>query len=316
MIKFIMLTESNLHFYWEAKVACINLISLGVDPKDIIVVQTQNDNHYPLFLRDELNVNVYTYPDQRSDAAKRYPASVKPYLWIQLLQDQPQLTQYDFFYMDTDVVFRELPDFNKLPVNANSWYGSNCEAYVGVEYLQSKGKDFIAEIAPVLQLTPQEMLAYQGQGVGAQWFLTQPTISFWKDVYQECIDLYYLTTALEPMYLKQYKIEGKVNFYFYQAWTAEMTATLFNCKKHGIEPYRSTELDFDWSTDLRLNVYPFHRKIIHNSGVTKKIARDKHLFLKNDYLDCLPWTRDLSYVNQDYVSYEYVQQVLEARKWL
>lgn len=316
MIKFIMLSESNLHFYWETKVACVNLISLGVNPKDIIVVQTDTNVKFPMFLRDELGINVYYYPDKRSSKAQKYKASIKPYLWIQLLKNQPQLAQNDFFYMDSDVVFRELPDFNKMPVTPNCWFGSNCEAYVGVKYLQEKGSFFLDEIAPVLKQTKKDLLQYQGQGVGAQWFLTNPTIEFWQQVYQECIDLYYFTSSLEPKYLQQYKTEGKLNFYFYQTWTAEMSATLFNCKKHGIEPIISNELDFDWTTDLTHSVEPFHRKIIHNSGVTSKIAQTKHLFLKSDYNDKLPWNCDLSYVNPDYVSYEYVQFLLQAQKWL
>lgn len=315
-IKFIMMNPDTFRFYWENTVACVSLLRLGVSPEDIIVVQTAAGRiNYSQRLRNELGVQVYRFTDDRTTRQKNYIASIKPYLWTKLLKHAPDMQQYDFFVQDSDIVFREIPNFNNTPATANTWYGADTESYTGVEHLNEKGPNFLKEIAPTLNMQPEDFWSYKGHGVGAQWFISHPTLDYWTDVFLECVDLFYQTVSLEPAYKRRYAREGRPDFYFYQTWTAEMTATLYNCHKHGIEPIITDEFNFDWSSSTKAETKNSHCKIIHNSGITKEDARKKHLFFKDDYVNKSPFDEDLSWVNPDYISSEYVQYIQYAKDW-
>jgi hypothetical protein len=71
-----------------------------------------------------------------------------------------------------------------------------------------------------------------------------------------------------------------------------------------IGPKISKEMDFCWATD------PIKRwqetKIMHNAGVTEK---NKDLFFKGKYVKTTPFDDDLSFVNKDKVSSEYVEAI-------
>lgn len=313
-MKFITMHPALLRFYWEDCTWVTNLLNLGVSREDIVIVTTDLKDKvgvdYPQKIKDIYGVQVFEYKDTRPQKALNYAPSIKPFLWTQLLTYNPEMAQYDYMITDSDVIFREIPNFNKTPVNAHTWYGSDTEGYTGVTYMDEKGSDFLERIAPVLGISKEDFWFYKGRGVGAQWVISKPRLDYWQDVYVKSYTLFEVATGMEAEYKARYAKEGRPDFYPYQSWVAEMTATLYLCKKYGITPVISHELDFDWSSDLESMVQPQHRKIIHNAGIVPEEAEEKHLLWKGQYTDHTPLGTDLSWVNKDYVSHEYADAIM------
>lgn len=315
-MRFITMHPALLRFYWEDCVWVHNLLSLGVSKEDIVIVTTdqkeQLGKDYPKMIKDQFGVQVFSYKDNRSQLALNYAPSIKPYLWTQLLTYNPEMANYDYLITDSDIIFREIPNFNKTPVTANTWYGSNTEGYTGVDYMNEKGNDFLDRIAPILGIPKEDFWFYKGRAVGAQWVISHPTLAYWQDVYVKSYNLFAFATQTEEEYRQRYIQQGRPDFFPYQSWVAEMTATLYLCKKHGITPVVTDELDFDWSSDLIAYSQPLHRKLIHNAGVTEMDALQKNLFWKGKYTNTTPLGTDLSWVNKDYVSHEYAQAIMNV----
>lgn len=317
-MKFITMHPALQRFFWEDCTWVNNLLSLGVSKEDIIIVATDLKDapnvakDYPQIVKDMYGVQVFEFKDKRSSMALAYQPSIKPYLWTQLLTYYPEMEQYDYIITDSDVIFREIPNFNKTPVDKYTWYGSDTESYTGVDYMAEKGQDFLARIAPILGISENDFWFYKGKAVGAQWVISHPQLAYWQDVYVKSYTLFDKTRQMEPEYIERYRQEGRPDFYFYQIWVSEMTATLYLCKKYGITPVITSELDFDWSSDMEVAVQGKGRKIIHNAGITAQEAQEKNLFYKAKYTNISPLGTDLSWVNKKYVSHEYAEAIMDV----
>lgn len=277
-----------------------NLKSFGVD--DIVLLFSQYDDSIPDHFRKRYGAQCFVYPDNRLD--KWYIPSIKPYLWWQYLKANPEAEHGEYFYMDADVIFREIPDFEKLDHGSDLWLGSDTESYIGPDYIKSKGTGYLSTMAQLIGITDSQVASLKGRSAGAQWILTNPKADYWQKVYTDCNRLYRYFEQAERME----RAKHDRSYVPLQKWTAEMWAQLWNMPLFGVQPAIDPELDFISATDDIEKWDKF--KIYHNNGVT---ADNKDLFFKGQYVNRSPFADDLSFVNKHKCSYRYAQAIERAK---
>jgi len=286
-MKYILCQPATNRFKWELDVCLTNLKSHGI--KNIVLLFQKWDDAIPVYFKDKYGAEVHVYEDLRDD--KSYIPSIKPYLWWQYLKEDPSRQNGKYFYMDSDVIFRKKLDFRRLPVKDDVWYCSDCNGYLNVDYIRQckNGEQVLKDMASIVGVTVESLETINNNSGGAQWLIKNPTIAYWKKVYEDSNKLF--------NYFKD--LDSNI-----QKWTAEMWAQLWNMMYFNIGPKVVSEMDFCWATD------PLHRwgetKIMHNAGVTEK---DKDLFFKGKYEDETPFDDDLSFVNKNKVSSKYVEAI-------
>ena len=293
-MRYLLAQPAQTRFQWELEVALTNILShkeeveiiclfLRVDRASDAVVATLQAR-YP-------SVEMHTYDDRRED--KSYHPTVRPYLWHCYLSEDPTLEQGTYFQIDADVIFRELPDFTKIPYDEKTWYGSDCAGYIDYEYLRTRknGEEIVDNFARIIGV--DRSVIETTEGVGAQWVLVKPTAEYWLKVYEDSTKLYdYLKTV-------------KSNI---QRWTAEMWAQLYAAPYFGIEQKIHKELDFCRPTD-DVKMWDMV-KILHNAGVLD--TADEYLFYKGKYDQRMPFDDDLSYVRRDKAGIKYAEAIKQV----
>ncbi|SFP81038.1 hypothetical protein SAMN05421839_1774 [Halolactibacillus halophilus] len=241
----------------------------------------------PLYLQETYGVETHVYSDDRHD--KSYIPSVKPYLWMRYLQEDPSRENETYFYLDSDVLLREIP---KVKPTKNKWIASACESYLSVDYIDSKDTSLLEDMCNAIDVNPEVIHKNNPIG-GAQWAIKHPTLEYWEKVYHDSITLY--------------KLLDKSNTDI-QKWTAEMWAQLWNVYHFGKDVKVTEEMNFSWPTDP-VEKYA-ETKIFHNAGV---VDDHQNLFFKGKYVNQTPFKDSFEHVNQDKASYEYVKAIREVR---
>lgn len=257
---------------------------LGIE--DIVLLFSRYTNGIPEYLRDKYGVEVHVYDDMDDWS---YIPSVKPYLWSKYLQEDKTRESDSYFYVDGDVIFREIPDVNP---NEDVWYGSNCGSYLSVDYIESNGKGIFEEMCNIVGVDPNKIREINPVS-GAQWVISGPTYEYWNKVYVDSNSLY--------RYLKS-RTDSKI-----QRWTAEMWAQLYNVYLFGKTTETHPELEFTWSTDPVDRYY--YTKMLHNAGV---VDDKEGLFFKGKYTQESPFRDNLNFVDPNKASIKYVEAIREV----
>ncbi len=273
-------------FGWELEVSLTRMKKLGIN--DIVLLFARHYPNIPTYLQDKYNVEVHVYTDNRND--KNYIPSIKPYLWSKYLQEDKSRENESYFYLDSDVLFRDIPEV--IP-NDNIWYGSDCSHYLGIDYIDSTGKGIFEQMCRIVGVDP-EFIRMKNPISGAQWVISKPTYEYWNKVYEDSNKLY--------RYLNSKRAYSKI-----QVWTAEMWAQLYNVYYFGKTTSTNRELDFSWATDDVERYY--ESKIFHNAGV---LESHKDLFFKGKYVNTTPFEDNLSHVNPNKASIKYVEAIREV----
>ena len=298
-MKIVLCQPTVLRFKWELKVLLNNLKELHFPLEDVVLLFAGNNDAYEAYFKRSFGVEAHTYPDKRAD--KSYIPSIKPYLWWKFLQENASREHEAYFYIDSDVIFRELPDFDSLGVTDKFWQCSDTLGYTNYDYLSSRpyGKEITQHMAQTAGVSLDSIKqANNGQG-GAQWLICNPKADYWHDVYTVSNEFYKYFKSIPDKTNDNPKLDGGL-----QIWCAEMYAQLWMLPKYGITPVVSNELSFSWATD-NISNWDKH-KIFHNAGVT---ADMKDLFYKGAYIDRDPFDVDFSYVNPDKCSMKYVEAI-------
>jgi hypothetical protein len=301
-MKFILAQPSIKRFKWELDVCLTNLFSLGVKPDDIILLFTDENISIVNHLKNKYSVTCYVHKDDRSD--KFYIPAIKPYLWWQFLRENKDMEKETFFYMDSDVIFRELPDFKAIKYNEDLWVASNCNSYLNPSYIESKGSDLLDKMANIVQLNRRKILTLENRSGGAQWIITHPTAEYWYKVYTDCTKMYRMFSNEEPRYIKA----NGSNYQPIQKWTAEMWSQLWNVLFFEKDVAISTELNFSWATD---DIAKWDKnKIYHNAGVT---ANMRGLFFKGRYFNKEPFNETFSNIDHTKCSWKYIEAIKKVK---
>lgn len=284
-MKLILIQPAIPRFQWELEVLLTNIRQFT--DMEVVMLFKEKNFTVPLHFEKKWGCSVFTFADKRDQTD--YIPSIRPWLWWQYLAQHPEAEQETYLYIDSDVIFREWPDFATLPVDTKRWFGSDCSGYIGADYLLKceKGPEIVENMARICGITVDQLKATPG--AGAQWVIKNPTAAFWERAYNDsnAIHNYFKT------------LDSNV-----QKWTAEMWAQLFGMTREGIEVIIDHEqLDFCMATD------PIEKwdttKIMHNAGVTDSAE----LFYKGNYIDRVPFGENFDYVNPAKCSSKYVEAI-------
>lgn len=286
-IKFILCQPAIHRFEWELEVSLTRMKKLGIT--DIILLFSKHNGTIPTYLEKKYGAEVHVYDDRRID--KTYIPSIKPYLWAKFLQEDRTRENETYFYLDSDVIFREVPNVQSNP---DIWYGSDCSSYLGNDYIDSKGDKLLESMCRVIGIDPK-MIRDHNPVCGAQWVISNPTFEYWLKVYEDSTKLYRYLNGIANCDI--------------QKWTAEMWAQLWNVYHFGKSTEVSEELNFCWATD-DVDKY-YQTKIYHNAGV---IDANKGLFFKGQYVHKSPFKDDLSFVDPTKASIKYVEALSEVKE--
>jgi hypothetical protein len=276
------------YFIWQIKLYVHNFIEKGIDPNQIhVVLGLVNGKKEPSKEGKELsnlNINVHFFEDGRN--VKHYIPSIKPYLISKWIQSNPNYGKI-FFLHDADIIFRELPNFNRLLDDEVS-YLSDTIGYIGYDYIMdcckryelkhpnSQKGQLINEMADVIGIDVETIKINQQNSGGGQYLIKNSTPEIWDKIYKDSTKLY--DQMLD--YQKRFPINpGQIQF-----WTAEMWSLLWNLWMYGYNTKITDELSFSWATDT-IEIYEKHR-ILHMAGVTDDLKSTK--FYKGDYINVDP----------------------------
>lgn len=276
------------YFHWQIKLYVHNFINLGINPKNIHIllamVHGAKEPSSGSQSLQNLGVNLHFYEDNRRK--KTYIPSIKPYLISKWLEEYPQFGKL-FFLHDADIIFRELPNFDKL-LNDDISYLSDTIGYIGYKYIMdccdryekqhpsSEKGQLLKEMADVVGIDIDTIKNNQENSGGGQYLIKNTDHILWGKIYEDCTPLYFQMHS----YQKRFPINpGQIQF-----WTAEMWSLLWNLWKNKNETKISKELEFCWATDdvKRYDECP----ILHMAGVTDDLKHSK--FYKGEYINVDP----------------------------
>lgn len=284
-MKLILAQPANLRFQWELDVLLTNIRQFT--DMEVVLLFTEKDFTVPIHFREKWGCSVFVYSDRRDDMM--YIPSVRPWLLWQHFKAHPEAEQETYLYIDSDVIFREWPDFTTLDLSTEVVRGANCGSYINYDYIAQctgGGEAIAAGMAAICGITVDQMKGVPG--IGAHLILTNPTAGFWERSYYDSNRIYHY---LEPM---------NSNI---QKWTAEMWAQLWGWVRDGKQIVNLPDLDFSMATDPIEKWDEF--KMMHNAGATA--TRSHELFYKGQYTTYTPFGKNFDWVSSKYVSKKYVE---------
>lgn len=254
---------------------------------EVVLLFSEHDFTVPMHFR-ERGCSVFVYEDRRDDTG--YIPSIRPYLLWQYLREDPAREQETYFYIDSDIIFREWIDCATLGADEGNVIGSTCDGYIGLAYIEQcqRGPEIAAAMAEICGITVEQMRGVPG--IGAHLILTNPTAAFWERSYNDSNRIYSYLLGIESNI---------------QKWTAEMWAQQWNWIREGKTLIVSSELNFCLPTD------PIEKfdtvKILHNAGVLAD--KSYEMFFKGQYVNTSPLSRNFAHVRRDLCTYLYVQAI-------
>lgn len=263
---------------WETKILDSSLLLAGVKPQDIYNVYIYDNassmvvtSRYLSVLRDT-GVNIKFYKSGLVDLTNKYglyAAAVKPFGFSCLLKESPSLESETFMQLDTDVVILEpLP---AIELGYKQVVGSDTSFYQNLKIVKSHdsgGYDkFIKELSDIVKISHDDLASLDNKACGAQIVISNPTAKLFEKITEDC---YRIKRSMED------NVSGA------QSWISEMLASYYNYYSFGYKPTIRENLGFAWSSDPldELNKW----NILHDSGISKKVAQKKSLFFKNKYI--------------------------------
>jgi hypothetical protein len=275
------------YFHWQVKLYTHNFIEKGISPNDIHVIFSTLGNNKLSQGAEELKnigINIHSYKDERVN--KRYIPSIKPFLLYKWLEQYPEYGKC-FFLHDADIIFRELPDFEKM-MNDDICYLSDTIGYIGYDYIMdccrryesqhptSEKGQLLKEMADTIGISVDLIKENQKNSGGGQYIIKNTDYKLWEKIYLDSFTLY--NNML--IYQRKFPINpGQIQF-----WTAEMWSVLWNLWLKDYKTKVVDELSFSWATDS-VDVYEKH-SILHMAGVTDDLKKTK--FYKGEYINIDP----------------------------
>ena len=298
------------YFHWQIKIYVNNFIEKGIKPNQIhilfIILNGNGPTQESLSLKT-LGVNVYHYKDTRKN--KVYIPTLRPLILSNWLKENPQYGEC-YFYHDSDIIFRELPNFDKL-LNDDICYLSDTKIYIGYNYLRLcseryKNKysylsddDLFNKMCDVVGISPNIVINNEDNSGGAQYLLKNVDHTFWDKVLYDCEKLY----VMLHNYNQLNPIKNEI-----QIWTSDMWSVLWNLWLFNKTTEITDELSFSWGSD-DISTF-FKHPILHMAGVTEDLKYDK--FYKGDFIskDPIELLKDdidcFNYISNDSATKKYV----------
>jgi len=298
------------YFHWQTKVYVHNFIEKGIKPHQIhvlfIIISGDKPSDESIKLKS-IGVNVHHYVDTRND--KTYIPTLRPLILSQWLKENPELGKC-YFYHDSDIIFRELPDFESLLDDEYS-YLSDTISYIGYDYIKECSKryeenypklyegELIDRMCSIVRISPDLVKENQLNSGGAQYLIKNTDYLFWDKVFRDSERLYKMLLNFHKSHPIQHEI---------QMWTSDMWAVLWNLWLRGNETRVTKKLSFSWGTDT---IEQYEQKpILHMAGVTDDLKETK--FYKGEFIGRNPL--QLLIENEDY--FDYVDSNSSTKKYV
>lgn len=276
------------YFHWQTKVYTHNFIEKGIKPENIhvlfVMVNGSTEPTEESLKLKEIGINVHHYLDDRKN--KRYIPSLRPLALSRWLKGYPEFGKH-YFYHDGDIIFRELPDFDKL-LKDDIVYVSDTLGYINYDYIHSCGiryekqypqlqKDELLKLmTDTIGVTIEDVKKFNKNSGGAQYLIKNTDYKFWEKVYEDCGTLY------ERIF--NFDRRHPIPHGGLQIWTSDMWSVLWNLILTGHDIKVTDDLDFSWATDT-IEIYN-KKPILHMAGVTDDIKSTK--FYKGEYINVDP----------------------------
>lgn len=308
------------YFHWQTKVYTNNFIEKGINPENIHVLFLMvNGNTEPTqesIKLKELGINVHHYLDDRKD--KKYIPSLRPLALSRWLKDFPELGK-QYFYHDSDIIFRELPYFDKL-LQDDIVYLSDTLSYISYDYIigccqryeqhhpnLEKGY-LIKMMADIVGISVDIIKDNNKNSGGAQYLIKNTDYTFWEKVFNDSEILY--------KRLMDFNFRYRIPNGDIQIWTADMWVVLWNLWYTNHETRIVNDLSFSWATDT-IATYERH-PILHMAGVTEDLRLTK--FYKGEFINVDPLLKlkenpnYFDYIDKNSSTIKYIEQMKKVIK--
>lgn len=276
---FISCQPSNFEYTWQIDVQCWNFRELNILQNYQIIVWYKNEvelKNWVALQQKYKEAKFFFYKDQGAQTNIYVPV-IRPHtLKRHFKEHEEYLKDKVFFYLDNDVIFRELPDFENFIHDDICWQ-SDTSGYLDYNYVVRKEEEgkvpdnqFVKKLCEIGGVSVETYKSYAGKTGGAQYILKGIDSDFWAEVEQMSLDIY-------SAFL--HKSNGGTDYsmnslYFnsenngLQSWCADMWAVNFCLWKRGKFTDVHPEFRFSWATD---QASIWHEcKIYHNAGGMKK----------------------------------------------
>lgn len=333
-LKIITCQPNDLYFNWQLRVQLHNLRKYGLSDRYTALIYKHNnrakgetfEEQWDKLQKDYPEATIKFYEDPSGELHRligvmKYIPLLRPWLLSKYFQENPELKDKAILYMDSDVIFTRKPEFGRL-LDDNVCYLSDTKSYIAASYFDSKEKDVLPDKLEAYKQIDvlDELLAEfglkreiaeeneQGSG-GAQYLLKNIDAGFWETVFQGCIKVLLNLRAVNRRFFEN---ENRG----FQSWCADMWSVLFNLWRKGYKTECPKEMDFCWATD---KIEKWDKvQIYHDAGATSRNHDNAILFHKREavYVNNFrtPFEDDLSDVDSNYCSKNYVKEIEEAGK--
>jgi hypothetical protein len=242
---------------------------------------------------------------------RRYIPSIRPNLIKRFLQRNPHLSREYIFFHDTDIIFREVPQF--LGMQDNRWHLANTNSYINHSYLETTGNN-AQNMCNIVGIDLNIIIQNNENSGGAQYFGKNNSFEMWDKIEKDSEALF---RYLEPIQTEERLIRengGKTkHLNIIQAWTAGMWAELWNIWLFGNKTVIDDELSFSTGTGSIEDYYK--HKIFHNAGVEKKDSET--CFYKGSFYNTYPFDSKEIYKDiEKKAMYFYLREISDCRMWL
>ncbi len=308
------------YFHWQTKVYTNNFIEKGIRPENIHVLFVMvngltSPTEESLKLKN-LGINVHHYLDDRKD--KKYIPSLRPMALSRWLKEYPELGKC-YFYHDSDIIFRELPNFDKL-LSDDIVYLSDTLSYISYDYILGCNnryethhpkleKGYLLKLMTnIVDISIDVVKENNKNSGGAQYLIKNTDYTFWEKVFNDCEMLY--------RKLFDFNIRHRIPSGELQIWTADMWAVLWNLWRTNHETRIVNDLSFSWATDYLDDYY--NHNILHMAGVTEDLRHNR--FYKGEFININPFDKlrenqnYFDYISEDSITLKYIdvmKKVLE-----
>lgn len=311
-ITFISVQPDNQYFNWQVEVFINNAIQNGINPNwiEILFVYSDSPSTDSLDLSSRYPSVRFFFYKEKTENNFGYIPILRPDALIQHFERFPNLSNEIIFYHDSDIIFREIPDFD-LMTGDDIWYLSDTVSYIGSDYIKSKSDSLLTEMCEIAGISREIVEANNINSGGAQYLMKNIDSSYWRDVKKVTLDLYKYMYKREMEERESFGGNPPSNYNPIQKWCADMWGVLWCGLKRGNEIRISNELGFSWGCSEGMDEWNRY-KIMHNAGVTDN--KGGTVFFKGEYINKSPWGENFDNIDKNHNSYNYVKAILHAKK--
>lgn len=322
------------YFIWQSEVYITNFLEKGIKPENIHCVFSEERNKPASEgfnrLKEKYKGVVFASYIRDIDNDMGYISSLRPNALKKHFL-MYNLSDKIVFYHDSDIIFRELPDFESM-LNDENWYLSDTNSYINSTYIREKCEEHIDVMSQIVGIDRNVPIQYDQHSGGAQYLMKKIDSKFWEKVEHDCLMFYdYFRmfeaserdllnkTILSPEDYDKLSREGKriydsmlnvfKSYNPIQKWCSDMWAVLWNAWYFGNKTINSPELNFSWASS---NIDQWEKnKIFHCAGILDD--QKNYCFFKGDFINKSPFNYDFSYIKDDNITVKYVEAIKKVR---